>query len=345
MTRVKAIVVSVDDEDQRLDRWLKRMFPTLNHIKIEKMCRKGELRIDGSRVKPSTRLERGQEVRIPPFNIDQSIVSKTKADISHSDKNMISSSVIYKDDYIFVLNKPPGIAVQGGSNQNKTNIDILLDVLREDGFEKPRLVHRLDKDTSGVMLLARTRKVAELLSKSFKFKSIRKIYWALVAGNPPNLVGTIRYGLLKQKIGFGNEKVICIHPDEFGNNKNVKKAVTDYVVIEKITHRATWVGLSPITGRTHQLRAHMAEIGCPIIGDGKYGTRAQTNEGAGWGAQIGGIISRKLHLHARSILFSHPVTQTSIFVEADLPVHMKKSWETFNWNLKWAPKNPFKIHE
>ena len=125
----------------------------------------------------------------------------------------------------------------------------------------------------------------------------------------------------------------------------MKKALTDYVIIEKITHRATWVGLSPITGRTHQLRAHMAQIGCPIIGDGKYGIRAQTNDGSGWGAQIGGIISRKLHLHARSLSFLHPITKATIFVEADLPLHMKKSWETFNWNLKWAPKDPFKIHE
>ena len=339
------MVVGGEDEDQRLDRWLKRMFSDLNQIQIEKMCRKGELRIDGGRVKPSNRLEKGQKVRIPPLNVSKAKVLKVETNISISDRSMIWSSVIYKDDYIFVLNKPPGIAVQGGSRQKQTNIDFLLEVLREDGFEKPRLVHRLDKDTSGVLLIARTRKVAEVLSKSFKLKSVRKIYWALVAGSPPNLVGSIRYGLLKQKIGRGSEKIICIHPDEFLKNKDVKKALTDYVVIEKITQRATWVGLSPITGRTHQLRAHMAEIGCPIIGDGKYGTRAQTNEGAGWGAQIGGIISRKLHLHARSLSFLHPITQAYIFIEADLPLHMKKSWETFNWNIKWAPKDPFKIHE
>jgi 23S rRNA pseudouridine955/2504/2580 synthase len=139
--------------------------------------------------------------------------------------------------------------------------------------------------------------------------------------------------------------MISVTPNEEKDYPDAKRSVTDYVVIEKVSHRATWLGLSPITGRTHQLRSHMSAIGCPIIGDTKYGTRGQVNEGEGWGSQIGGIISRKLHLHARSITFEHPFTKKLIFVEADLPVHMSKAWDTFNWNLKWAPKDPFAIYE
>jgi len=345
MTTVEIREVVPDDADQRLDRWLKRLFPSLNQIKIEKLCRKGEIRINGGRVKPSRRLASGEIVRIPPLYHATPALKKIENTFLKLDVAMIKKSVIYKDNHILVLNKPAGLAVQGGSGQKDRHIDSLIEVLREGDMDKPRLVHRLDKDTSGILLLARDRKTAELLTKSFRSKSVRKIYWALVAGLPPENVGTVRYSLVKQKLSSGNEKMISVPPNEEKAYPDAKRSVTDYVVIEKVSHRATWLGLSPITGRTHQLRSHMAAIGCPIIGDTKYGTRGQVNEGDGWGAQIGGIISRKLHLHARSITFEHPFNKKIIFVEADLPTHMIKAWDTFNWNLKWAPKDPFAIYE
>ena len=345
MSSVEIREVIAEDADQRLDRWLKRLFPSLNQIKIEKLCRKGEIRINGGRVKPSRRLVYGENVRIPPFSNVKPSLKKTERTFSKLDVAMINEAVIYRDKNILVLNKPAGLAVQGGSGQKDRHIDSLIEVLRENGMDKPRLVHRLDKDTSGILLLARDRKTAELLTKSFRSKSVRKIYWALVAGIPPSNVGTVRYSLVKQKLSGGNEKMISVPPNEENDYPDAKRAVTDYVVIEKVSLRATWLGLSPITGRTHQLRSHMSAIGCPIIGDTKYGTRGQVNEGEGWGAQIGGIISRKLHLHARSITFEHPFTKKVIFVEADLPNHMSKAWDTFNWNLKWAPKDPFAIYE
>jgi 23S rRNA pseudouridine955/2504/2580 synthase len=345
MSGVELREVLYDDADQRLDRWLKRLFPSLNQIRIEKMCRKGELRIDSSRAKPATRLRQGQIVRIPPITSTDKLLRTSTRVFSKLDIDMIKQSVIYKDDHMIVLNKPPGIAVQGGSGQTDRHIDSLSEILKEGNEDKPRLVHRLDKDTSGVLLMARTRKSAEVLTKCFRLKSMRKVYWALVAGAPPANVGTIRFSLLKEKHASGNEKVLSIAPSDVDKYSEAKRAITDYVIIEKISHRATWVGLSPITGRTHQLRSHMAAIGCPVIGDTKYGSREQVNEGAGWGAQIGGIISRKLHLHARSIEFEHPITKKNIFIQADLPMHMAKTWDTFSWNLKWAPKDPFKIHE
>ena len=345
MTTVKIREVFGEDADQRLDRWLKRLFPSLNQIKIEKLCRKGEIRINGGRVKASRRLVSGESVRIPPLSYVKPPAEKPEKMFSKQDIAMIKGSVIFKDNHILVLNKPAGIAVQGGSGQKDRHIDSLIEILQEANMDKPRLVHRLDKDTSGILLLARDRKTAELLTKSFRSKSVKKIYWALVAGIPPSNVGTVRYSLVKQKLSSGNEQMISVPPNEENNYPEAKRAVTDYVVIEKVSQRATWLGLSPITGRTHQLRSHMSAIGCPIIGDTKYGTRGQVNEGEGWGAQIGGVISRKLHLHARSITFEHPLTKKSIFVEADLPSHMSKAWDTFNWNLKWAPKDPFAIYE
>ena len=345
MTSVEIREVLPEDADQRLDRWLRRLFPSLNQIKIEKLCRKGEIRINGGRVKPSRRLVYGENVRVPPLYDTKIPLKKNEKTFSSVDVAMIKESVIYKDRYILVLNKPAGLAVQGGSGQKDRHIDSLIEVLREENMDKPRLVHRLDKDTSGVLLLARDRKTAELLTKRFRSKSVRKIYWALVAGLPPSNVGTVRYSLVKQKLSSGNEQMVSVPPNEEKDYPDAKRSVTDYVIIEKVSHRATWLGLSPITGRTHQLRSHMAAIGCPVIGDTKYGTRGQVNEGAGWGAQIGGIISRKLHLHARSITFEHPFTKKVIFVEADLPSHMSKAWDTFNWDLKWAPKDPFAIYE
>ena len=346
MSQIKFRKIESDDQDQRLDRWLKRSFPVLNQIKIEKLCRKGEIRLNKGRVKPSRRLALGDIVRIPPIQNDKVVLSKPSILFSEYDIKIIKRAVIYQDDHLLVINKPPGLASQGGSSQKDRHVDSLSGVFKKKGnTEKPKLVHILDKDTSGILILAKNRKTAEFMTKSFKLKTVEKIYWALVAGVPKEDIGTIRFSLAKKKLSNGVEKVVPILPHEEKNYLDAKRSITDYVVIEKVSQRTSWLGLSPITGRTHQLRAHLAAIGCPIIGDTKYGIRKQTNNGEGWGAHIGGIISRKLHLHARSITFEHPMTGELMFLEADLPSHMANAWDTFNWDLKWAPKNPFKIYE
>ncbi len=349
MSGVQFVIVDDDGQDQRLDRWFKRVFPHINQGRIEKMCRKGEIKVEGARAKSNTRLVTGQSVRVPPLPEPGVQHSSPKFTfISDENRKMIRDCVIFKDEHIIAINKPAGLPTQGGTNQT-LHVDMLCEALMFDMETKPKLVHRLDKDTSGVLLLARTGKAARGLAKALQDRETRKIYWALVAGRLPNKVGTVHYGLVKSA-GHGpnnaGEKMHCIHPREVDDTPGAKRATTDYAVIETIGTRTTWVGLAPITGRTHQLRAHMAELGCPIVGDGKYGGSSQSNDGEGWGAQIGGDISRKMHLHARSVTFDHPVTgKKNMMIEADLPDHMQRSWDMFGWDLKWAPKDPFKIFE
>ena len=343
MSRVQTITVGPGDSDQRLDRWLKRMFPHIAQGRIEKMCRKGELRVDGGRVKASTSLLTGQEVRIPPLPEPGQIVAKPKTNVSEADARMMRDMVIYQDDHIIAINKPPGLPSQGGSKQTR-HVDGLSEALQYDYEDKPRLVHRLDKDTSGVLLLARTREVAQKLTASLRHKETRKIYWALVAGVPTPYLGEIRYGLVKApghgKYGEG-EKMHCIHPRDVGITDGAKRAHTLYATLYRVASRAAWVAMEPITGRTHQLRAHMAEIGHPIIGDGKYGGSGQENLGDGWGAQMGGEISKKLHLHARSMTVMHPFLGKPLTITAPLPEHMARSWDTLGWTEDLAAEDPF----
>lgn len=343
MRRVQTLTVGADDTDQRLDRWLRRQFPHLPQGRIEKMCRKGELRVDGGRVKANTRLEAGQQVRIPPLPEPGDIQTAPKPQVSNADARMIQNAVIYRDDHIIALNKPPGLPVQGGSKQTR-HVDGLAEALRFGLEEKPRLVHRLDKDTSGVLIMARSRAVAKALTASFRHRNTRKIYWAAVAGVPTPRMGTIRFGLVKAPghgAGGEGEKMLCLHPRDVDSTPGAKHATTDYAVIEAAGSRCAWVGLIPVTGRTHQLRAHMAEIGHPIVGDGKYGGSGQENLGDGWGAQLGGEISRKLHLHARSLTLEHPVTQATLHLTAPLPEHMTRTWDLFQWQPSEAPEDPF----
>ncbi|WP_320176959.1 RluA family pseudouridine synthase [Roseovarius pacificus] len=343
MSRVQTLTVGADDADQRLDRWLRRQFPHLPQGRIEKMCRKGELRVDGGRVKANTRLEAGQQVRIPPLPEPGDIQTAPKPQVSTADARMIQNAVIYRDDHIIALNKPPGLPVQGGSKQAR-HVDGLAEALRFGLEEKPRLVHRLDKDTSGVLIMARSRAVAKALTASFRHRNTRKIYWAAVAGVPTPRMGTIRFGLVKAPghgAGGEGEKMLCLHPRDVDSTPGAKHATTDYAVIEAAGSRCAWVGLIPVTGRTHQLRAHMAEIGHPIVGDGKYGGSGQENLGDGWGAQLGGEISRKLHLHARSLTLEHPVTQATLHLTAPLPEHMTRTWDLFQWQPSEAPEDPF----
>lgn len=343
MTGVQTLTVGPEEGEQRLDRWFRRHFPHVPQGRIEKMCRKGEIRVDGGRVKPATRIEAGQSVRIPPLPANDAAPKREVGRISDADAKMIQSAVIFLDDHIVALNKPPGLPTQGGSRQIR-HVDGLTGALRYGKDERPRLVHRLDKDTSGVLLLARSRSVAGALADAFRDRETRKIYWAAVAGVPQPRMGTIRYGLVKAP-GHGakgeGEKMRCVHPRDVDVTPGAKRAVTDYAVLSGLGGRVSWVALMPVTGRTHQLRAHMAEIGHPIVGDGKYGGSGQENLGDGWGAQLGGEVSRKLHLHARSLSFRHPVTKQHLSLTASLPSHMQRTWDLFDWDTASAPEDPF----
>lgn len=343
MSPVQTLQVTADEADQRLDRWFRRRFPHVSQGRIEKMCRKGEIRVDGGRVKPATRVENGQMVRVPPLPDPGQVQSAPKPKVSDADTKLIQSCVLYRDDHIIALNKPPGLPTQGGSKQTR-HVDGLAEALKFGLDEKPRLVHRLDKDTSGVLLLARTRAVAAKLTDAFRARDTRKIYWAAVAGQPRPALGTIRYGLVKAP-GHGargeGEKMHCVHPAQVDETPGAKRAVTDYAVLSALGGRVSWVAMVPITGRTHQLRAHIAEMGHPIIGDGKYGGSGQENLGDGWGAQLGGEISRKLHLHARSISLDHPITGARLTITAKLPDHMARTWKSLEWQEGDVPADPF----
>ncbi|MCT2540341.1 RluA family pseudouridine synthase [Sedimentimonas flavescens] len=353
MSGVQMIKVTENEGEQRLDRWLKKRFPQLTQGAVEKMCRTGQLRVDGGRVKANSRVAPGQEVRVPPLPPATATPRGAAAErirdgggpqISSADEEMIQACVLWRDEHIIALNKPPGLPSQGGSGQGDRHVDGLLDALRFGYKDKPKMVHRLDKDTSGVLLIARTDRIARALSESFRHKTTRKIYWAAVAGVPNPKMGTVRFALMKAP-GHGRggegEKMICIHPAKIGDYPDAKRATTDYAVLDALGSRVSWVALVPITGRTHQLRAHMAELGHPIVGDGKYGGSGQENLGDGWGAQLGGEISRKLHLHARQISFDHPITKKRVTISAPLPDHMKRTWKTLGWHENEVPADPF----
>jgi len=255
MSKVQMIEVDSDGDGQRLDRWLRKQFPELSQVRIEKMCRKGELRVDKGRAKASRRLEQGQTVRVPPIGrVVYEDQDKPEYRITDADAAMIQSCVIYKDDDIIVLNKPAGLAVQGGTKTAR-HVDGLSEALKFGNEAKPKLVHRLDRDTSGVLLLARSGKAAQGLAKAFQSRDTRKIYWAAVAGVARPKLGTIRFGLVKAG-GAGAEKMYCVHPKDIESTKGAKRATTDYATIQELGRRVTWMALVPITGRTHQLRTY-----------------------------------------------------------------------------------------
>ncbi|WP_265499311.1 RluA family pseudouridine synthase [Paracoccus beibuensis] len=345
MSGVQTIIVGQDEGEMRLDRWLKKRFPQLSQGAVEKMCRTGQLRVDGGRVKAATRIEPGQEVRVPPLPDAQPVPARPRPigpRLTDGDVQMIQAAVLWKDEHIIALNKLPGLPSQGGSGLGGRHVDGLTEALMFGYKDRPKLVHRLDKDTSGVLLLARTDRVARALSEAFRSRTTRKIYWAAVAGVPHPRMGTVRYGLVKGGGGRGdNEKMIAVHPRDIDTTEGAKRATTDYAVLDALGTRASWCALVPITGRTHQLRAHMAELGHPIVGDGKYGGSGQENLGDGWGAQLGGEISKKLHLHARSIAFDHPITKKRMTLTAALPEHMQRTWKSLGWHENDVPDDPF----
>jgi 23S rRNA pseudouridine955/2504/2580 synthase len=306
---METVTVLEADGTLRLDRWFRRHYPSLAHGRLEKLLRTGQVRVDGKRAKSGDRVSPGQAIRVPPLVASPGDASPPRpAPVRPQDEAALRDLVIHRDDYAIVLNKPPGLAVQGGSNTTR-HVDGLLDGLRFGNDERPRLVHRLDKDTSGVLLIARTAAAAAFFTRAFRDKTTRKTYWAIVARLPNPRRGRIDLSLAKGVLK-GRERV---HADEGG-----KDAVTYYTVIDSAGDRASWLALLPLTGRTHQLRAHCAAIGTPILGDGKYGGAA---------AHIpGGAAAHRLHLHARALEIPHPAGFT-LKVTAPLPPHMRRMWE------------------
>jgi 23S rRNA pseudouridine955/2504/2580 synthase len=343
MSAVQMLTVAGDEGEQRLDRWFKRRFPHVTQGAVEKMCRTGQVRVNGGRVKASDRVVPGMEIRVPPLPVGEA-PKPVESRMAKTDAGMIQDAVLWKDDHMIVLNKPAGLPSQGGSGQGERHVDALAEALKFGYKEKPKLVHRLDKDTSGVLLLARTDRVARALSEALRHREARKIYWAVVAGVPHPRQGSIKFGLVKapgRGRGGEGEKMLCVHPSKVAETEGAKRAQTDYFTLWFLGARLSWMALEPVTGRTHQLRAHMAEIGHPILGDGKYGGSGQENPGDGWGATSGGDISRKLHLHARSLTIEHPITKTMMTFTAPLPDHMARTWKLMDWKETDVPADPF----
>jgi 23S rRNA pseudouridine955/2504/2580 synthase len=315
MSQVAIRAVTDNEDELRLDRWFRLNYPGLGHGHLQKLLRTGQVRVDGKRVKPGFRLKAGQQVRVPPLSLDRPAPRPRTRSMSAEDEQFVQSLVLFRDDAVIALNKPAGLAVQGGSGLHR-HLDGMLDGLRFDYAEAPRLVHRLDKDTSGVLLLGRTRAATATLGKAFRGRTARKLYWAITVGVPKPPAGRIDLPLAKLS-GPSGERVVV-------DRKNGRRALTWYRVIETAAQRLAWVALWPRTGRTHQLRVHCAESGWPILGDGKYGGPAAFLSGE--------AISRKVHLHAREIVLPHPTARGEIVVRAPLPNHMKKTWGLFDFD-------------
>jgi 23S rRNA pseudouridine955/2504/2580 synthase len=295
----------------RVDRFFEARFPGLSFSHIQRVIRKGEVRVNGKRTQPKNRLEAGQTVRIPPLRFDAPKARTMGNEADQKTADFLKSITLYEDADVLVLNKPMGLAVQGGSGTTR-HLDGMLEVLRDAHGQRPRLVHRLDKDTAGCLLVAKTRFAAAALAKSFRSRSARKIYWALVAGVPKPRQGRISTFLAKDQREDESVMRIARHGEEGASH-----AVTYYAVVETAGPALAWLSLKPVTGRTHQLRAHMAHIGHPIVGDAKYFAREN------W--QLPGGMQNRLHLLARRIAVPHPRGGT-IDVTAPLPPHMQQSW-------------------
>lgn len=311
-TNVKHIEVTEDDDGQRLDRWLKKNAPNIPYGLVQKLIRKGQFRIDGKRAKSDTKLQAGQSVRIPP--VEQKIKG-AKPKLSEEDAKYIRSLVIFDDGDVIALNKPHGLAVQGGTKMYR-HVDGMLDALVNDEGVRPRLVHRLDKETSGVLLLARSGKVAKALGYIFRDRGIKKIYYAIVTPTPEMHEGTIKAPLVKAG-GPNRERMVV--DEEFG-----KFAMTDYSVLEHASDKVAFVAFWPHTGRTHQIRVHSEIMGSPILGDNKYRGEVEPIEGV--------ELADRLHLHASRIICKHPMGRGMLDISAPLPSELKKSWKALGFN-------------
>jgi 23S rRNA pseudouridine955/2504/2580 synthase len=314
---VQTVAVSADEAGMRVDRFLEARFPGLSFSHIQRIIRKGELRVNGKRAQPKQRLEAGQALRIPPLRLDE---PKPRAPGSEADvktRDFLKSITLHEDADVLVLNKPMGLAVQGGSGTTR-HLDGMFDVLRDAQGQRPRLVHRLDKDTAGCLLVAKTRFAASALAKTFRSRSARKIYWALVAGVPKPRQGRISTFLAKEEREDDSFMRIARHGEEGASH-----AITYYAVVDTAARQLAWLSLKPVTGRTHQLRAHMAHIGHPIVGDPKYFAKEN------W--ELPGGMQNRMHLLARRIVVPHPRGGT-IDITAPLPPHMQQSWSLIGFD-------------
>lgn len=315
MSAVETVTVEEPDAGIRLDRWFARHYPDLGHGALAKLLRTGQVRLDGRRIKAGERVAAGQMVRVPPLAAPQppAPVAAARPQPDAGEVEELRSWILHEDAALVVLDKPPGLATQGGPGIHR-HLDGLLDALRLPGAkERPRLVHRLDKDTSGVILIARTTKAAAALAGSFRGRAARKLYWALVKGVPSPREGKI-VAAVEKVAGKGGERVAVTAAG--------KPARTLYRVVDHAGTKAAWLALEPLSGRTHQLRVHCLHIGHPIVGDGKY---------AGAEAHLGGLVSRKLHLHARRLCLPHP-EGGMLDITAPLPRHMAETWASFGWD-------------
>ncbi len=305
MAAVSSVTVEEDESGLRLDRWFKRRFPALSHGQLERLLRTGQVRLDGKRVKSNQRIEAGQVVRVPPLSEETARPARPAPMRALAPEVLkeLHGWVLHRDDDVIVIDKPAGLAVQGGTKTGR-HLDAMLDGLRFGSEHRPRLVHRLDKDTSGVLVLARNPAAASSLTQTFRSKDAQKLYWAIVVGHPSPDAGTIDLPLGKVA-GVQGERVVA-------RAEGGKKAVTDYQVFDRAGRRAAWVALAPQTGRTHQLRVHMLALGTPILGDGKYGGREAFLDAEG--------LSRQLHLHARALRLPHP-RAGEIEIAAPAPAH------------------------
>jgi len=314
--------VGTEEGDTRLDRWFRRHFPALTQGALQKMLRTGQVRVDGKRVEANTRLLPGQEIRIPPLPDTPAPAPRAPKAVDERDRKALEAMVIHRDKDVLVLDKPHGLPVQGGPSISR-HLDGMLDALRFDSEERPRLVHRLDKDTSGVLVLARTVAAAAKLAAAFRGRDVEKTYWAVTVGEPTPAAGRIDLALVKQG-GPRGERTTAAEPGD----REAARAVTDFRTLDAVRRRTAWLELKPITGRTHQLRVHCAEaLGCPILGDGKYGGAAAHMEG----------LPGQLHLHARALRLPHPAGGT-LEVMAPLPPHMKETFAFFGFEAPRTPK-------
>jgi len=327
---VQTLAVAEDEAELRLDRWFKRHFPGLRHGRLEKLLRKGHIRVDGKRAKSGQRLAAGQMVRVPPMDAGSQPKTKPRTKTAgelptDEDAEALRSAVLYRDDFLIAINKPPGLAVQGGSGTRR-HLDGMLDALRYGSAERPRLVHRLDRDTSGVLILGRTPAATAALTQSFRQRSAQKLYWAVTMGTPIPHAGRIDQALAKGTVRGGERMMAADLGGGAGDgNTRARKAVTLYRVIEHAGKEAAFVALSPLTGRTHQLRVHLAGRGTPVLGDGKYG---------GSDAFLPGR-KAKLHLHARRLVMPMESGHT-LDITAPLPPYMLETCRFFGFSTKDA---------
>ena len=314
---METITVTRAEAGMRLDRWFRAHFPEVGHGYLQKLLRSGQVRVDSKRVESSSRVEPGMQVRVPAI-VRQPVKPKpagvTPAGPNKADRELIERMILFEDEHVMVLSKPFGIAVQGGTG-TKRHIDGILAGMVDRFGDRPRLVHRLDRDTTGVLLVAKTRVAAAKLGRTFQTRSAAKTYWALVKGVPRPPQGKVEAALVKAT-GPEGDRVRKALP---GEQDKAMHATTHYSVIDRVAHKAAWVSLKPVTGRQHQLRAHMALIGHPIIGDNKYeGDTVLVDSG----------IDMQLHLHARRLVIDHPIPgEPKIDVTAPLPTHMLKTWD------------------